>query len=346
MSSQPLMRASMIRAAPGLMDRLGVTPGSVLRRAGFSQEVEAWETLFVTRAQALTLIDVASVLTGERHFAAHMGSLVLPDLGPVGVALMTAETLGEALAENNRNVRHIHQGVDFSLELRGGYAHLRQHLHGTAGIITRHFAEAWVGVTLTAFRLRLGMEWAPREIRLPFLPAAGGGALERIYGAPVVAAGRAPPSIVFDASVLTQWRSPIAEAAVPTPALPAWQGPQIVPALRSVVRGMVELQDVGLAKAARTMGVPARTLQWHLARQGLTFSGLVDRERCGLALQYLRDPACSITEVGASLGYSDTANFTRVFRRWFGVAPGMFRDPQRSHRGAEGATSGGATAPR
>ncbi|HET6303220.1 MAG TPA: helix-turn-helix domain-containing protein [Myxococcota bacterium] len=39
----------------------------------------------------------------------------------------------------------------------------------------------------------------------------------------------------------------------------------------------------------------------------------------------LRDPGVKIIEISAQLGYRDSANFTRAFRRWTGVAPQVFR---------------------
>jgi AraC-like DNA-binding protein len=39
----------------------------------------------------------------------------------------------------------------------------------------------------------------------------------------------------------------------------------------------------------------------------------------------LRDPDVRIVDVSAELGYTDSANFTRAFRRWAGVPPLAFR---------------------
>ena len=43
------------------------------------------------------------------------------------------------------------------------------------------------------------------------------------------------------------------------------------------------------------------------------------------ALILLGDPRLAIDDVAAKLGYSDTANFARAFRRWTGTTPGAYR---------------------
>ena len=68
-----------------------------------------------------------------------------------------------------------------------------------------------------------------------------------------------------------------------------------------------------------------RSLQRHLAAAGLSFAGLVDDVRFQLACGLLRDPHSKVVEVSAELGYTDSANFTRAFRRWAGVSPRSFR---------------------
>jgi AraC-like DNA-binding protein len=95
--------------------------------------------------------------------------------------------------------------------------------------------------------------------------------------------------------------------------------------LRAAVRSLLELHELSLVTAAEAAGTIARSLQRELASRGMTFAALVDDLRFELAAEWLRDPSAKVVEVASYLGYTDSANFTRAFRRWTGVAPTRFR---------------------
>jgi len=60
--------------------------------------------------------------------------------------------------------------------------------------------------------------------------------------------------------------------------------------------------------------------------EGLSYSQLLHRARMRLAASWLAETTVPVTEIAASLGYSDPANFTRSFRRKAGVSPKQYRD--------------------
>ena len=68
-----------------------------------------------------------------------------------------------------------------------------------------------------------------------------------------------------------------------------------------------------------------RSLQRRLAECGLSYARVVEDTRFDTACRMLGDPALKIVEISAELGYTDSANFTRAFRRWSGVSPQAFR---------------------
>jgi AraC-like DNA-binding protein len=76
---------------------------------------------------------------------------------------------------------------------------------------------------------------------------------------------------------------------------------------------------------ARALFVSRRTLARRLEREGSGYRRIRDEVLAELATRHLRETELSVEAVAALLGYHDTANFRRAFRRWFGETPSAFR---------------------
>ena len=79
------------------------------------------------------------------------------------------------------------------------------------------------------------------------------------------------------------------------------------------------------ADIASSIHVSQRSLQRKLKEQGMSFSQLVESTRRELGLQYVRDPQYSFNEVAFLLGFTEPANFSRAFKRWYDKSPSQFR---------------------
>ncbi len=79
------------------------------------------------------------------------------------------------------------------------------------------------------------------------------------------------------------------------------------------------------AAVAQGLGMSSRTLTRRLAKDGLTYQGLLDEVRQKLALQYLKDRRINIKKVADLLGYSEASAFYRAFRRWTDSSPAQHR---------------------
>ena len=101
--------------------------------------------------------------------------------------------------------------------------------------------------------------------------------------------------------------------------------PDLAGYLRPLIRSLLPEGYPGVLLVARLCGLPLRSFQRQLARAGLTFSDLVEQVRLELAISLMGNAAIQITEVALELAYSDSANFTRAFRRWTGVPPQRYR---------------------
>ena len=80
-----------------------------------------------------------------------------------------------------------------------------------------------------------------------------------------------------------------------------------------------------LETLAYDLHVSSRTLIRKLKQEGVSYHGLLEEVRKDLAEWYLLNSSEPVEAIAERLGYMDTSNFSRTFRRWFGVSPGKFR---------------------
>lgn len=80
-----------------------------------------------------------------------------------------------------------------------------------------------------------------------------------------------------------------------------------------------------LDNVAKTLAMSPRSLRRKLEQEGTNFRAIVEEERRQIALQLLIGSSMKLDELAIHLGYTDTASFTRAFRRWMNCSPGEYR---------------------
>jgi len=78
-------------------------------------------------------------------------------------------------------------------------------------------------------------------------------------------------------------------------------------------------------RVAKHLGVDRRTLHRHLAREGDTFSSLLDAVRAELATRYIGNRGRPLASVAELLGFSALSAFSRWFRSRFGCSVSQWR---------------------
>ena len=81
-----------------------------------------------------------------------------------------------------------------------------------------------------------------------------------------------------------------------------------------------------LAEVARLCGRAPRSLQRALSAEDTSFSSVLDHVRVAEAARQLRDPALSVTEIGYTCGFADSAHFSRRFKALMGEPPSVWRE--------------------
>lgn len=80
-----------------------------------------------------------------------------------------------------------------------------------------------------------------------------------------------------------------------------------------------------LEQLAEEFHLSERTLIRRLREEGAHYQLLLDEVRQELACWLLQNTELSVEAVAERLGYRDTSNFSRTFRRWLGMTPNVWR---------------------
>jgi AraC-like DNA-binding protein len=84
-------------------------------------------------------------------------------------------------------------------------------------------------------------------------------------------------------------------------------------------------QPPSSAEAAMDLNVSERTLHRRLARQGTSYSKLVENTREEQARFLLSTSSLPLERVSELVGFSEPASFSRAFKRWTGKSPNVYR---------------------
>lgn len=76
---------------------------------------------------------------------------------------------------------------------------------------------------------------------------------------------------------------------------------------------------------ASALDISPRQLQRQFKQRQLRFTELVDELRASQAVQMLADADRSLNDIALQLGFSDHSNFSRAFKRWYGLPPSTLR---------------------
>lgn len=103
------------------------------------------------------------------------------------------------------------------------------------------------------------------------------------------------------------------------------------------ITGQVQQQILGplglvasLEEVAKALAMSPRNLRRKLESENTNYKNILDQERQQAAQQLLQGSNMKLDELAFHLGYTETASFSRAFRRWKGCSPGEFRNLKNS----------------
>jgi len=344
-SSGPRQPADRMPNAQGFVARLayararsaGIELEPLLRKARLTvAQLENPRSPVKVRDQISFLNLVAAALDDD-FLGFHLA--LLPDVREAGLiyyVIASSDTLAEALQRTARYSTTVNEGFAQRF-VAGRHVGVAVEYRGVSRHDDRHQIEFWVTTLVRACRQATGMRLVPSRVRLTHARHRLDAELAGYFGDDV-AFGAAADEILFPRSV-AQARIVDADPYLNRLLLSYCEEALARRRLRGsfsheVMNTLAPLLPHGKAtagEAARRLAVSQRTLARRLAREGVTFSDLLEQLRSDLAARYLAEDDLAISQIAWLLGFREVSGFSHAFKRWTGTTPRAAR--QRANAG-------------
>lgn len=339
------VRSAGLGGLPRVLERLSVPLGPLLDAVHLPRTLFDDPNALVPVGKAASLLALAAERANCPHLGLLCGESFHPDtLGVVGRLAQNADDVGSGLRGLILNL-HLH-GYAFvpTLTVASGTAELGLRLAMELPGDTVPAVDLGMAAALMIVRGLCGPGWKPLEVRLARRPAAHRAPYDRFFGAPV-RFDSDRDGIVFAAAWLERrvCGANAAKRALLERELAVVVQQQRVPATTMARRALIACiarGNLSVEAVAAAVGLHPRTLNRRLAREGSSVFDLTKQVRFQIARELLANTSLPVTEIAATLLYSDIGAFTRAFRRWSRQSPSDWR----LSRGGNGDNRGQARA--
>lgn len=283
------------------------------------------------------LIDMTSLWdavikeTKDPCFGIKVGKLWAPTtFHALGFAWLASHTLKDALTRLVRYSRIVNNSLSAKLEVHGADLHLIMSTDEDEQDIHYAALDAGVVAVLVMCRLLCGENFSPIEIQVSRKRSLCDEELERFVGAPIIYSCERNLTL-FDRMRSEQRQATGNSELARVNEDVARKYLQILDrnSVDTRVKAkLIELMPTGQVTEdviASELNMGLRTLQRKLRGEKTSFSSIYKNIRQEMASEYIQDSQMSMTEIAYLLGFSEQANFSRAYRRWYGTSPSEAR---------------------
>jgi len=272
--------------------------------------------------------------TKDPCFGIEVGALwTATTFHALGFTWLASHTLKDALTRLVRYSRIVNNSLAVSLESHGANLHLIMSADEDVDEAIVHDAARDAGMVAVVVMCRqlCGRNFSPIEIQVTRERSVCSDKLENFVGTDVIYNCKQNLT-VFD-HMLAEQRQPTGNSElakvndeIAIKYLQTLDRNSVVMQVKTMLIEMMPSGQIAEDVVANELNLSLRTLQRKLGEEKTSFSALYKKIRQDMAGEYIKDSAMSMTEIAFLLGFSEQANFSRAYRRWYGTSPSAARE--------------------
>lgn len=314
---------------PTILEEHGIEPWAFFRQFDIEQSD------FKQNLKPLPLQVHGKVLQHAREMLQcdHLGLLMgkkasLANTGPLRFLVLNAATLRDALQSLFHYGQLWYKGLFLSLKEEQGYAGIQMRIEGDAPD-KEQLQTAYLVATVSIMEMVLGKSWHPTLVRISYPKPKSAHLYEKLFGCPVWF-GQSQHELLFPQKELDQQHSGHDNQLddflrTHLTALHDHKKNDLQIQVCQMIEELLPHGDCSIDRVSEYFSVHRFTLYRYLSQQNTSFEILLEQTRKNKAKQLLENSEMSILEIAQLLGYEAQGNFSRAFKRWYGISPRAWR---------------------
>jgi AraC-like DNA-binding protein len=332
MSAEPTTLASWTRALRKQLDALGLDSAALCRQAGLEPSLLDDPNARCPLSATTRLWQLAVETSGDPALGLKTSQFVsATTFHALGYALNASSSLREVFERIVRYHLVVSDALELELRECADAYEFRFSVPPGSPPPAPEALDAFAAIYVRSCRNRLGRDFAPLAVYLQRPAPADPQPWHAVFRAPLFFAA-SENLLRFPRAALEQrlddGNPELAEhnETVLKRTLEQLQPATWTRKVRACLEAQLPAGEPSAEGIAQTLHLSLRSLQRHLADEGSGYESLLSDTRHSLALQHMRDPRCSISEIAYLLGFADTSSFSRAFKRWTGLTPSQYRE--------------------
>ncbi len=326
-----LIRSASLTNYVEVARSVGLDPYQQLRTAGIGQSALLYPDTKIPAAAVGRLLEASAQAAGIDDLGLRMAETrQLSNLGPLAFVVREEPTLRRALQAMTHYLRLQNEALSMRIEETGGHGDHPRRRHrwvlgfGAPGKRTRAGGAVPDIAHVSRRRLEAAQRLCFRMQRRPALPPTSA------YLAPTSNSARNSTVSSASAPISMRPSRPTMSGMAPfvrnyLDAMLAQSQATMGEQIRQWVTIMLPMAECSIERAAAHLGVDRRTVHRHLARNGESFSTIVETVRAELIMRYVGSRDRPLSQVATLLGFSSSSAFSRWFRSRFGCSVSQWR---------------------